>query len=690
MILKKLLLKGVRSWEKGEITFEEGFTVIVGAKGAGKSSIITAVEFALFGEEAFRNYNGFMREGVNSSEAILHLEDKDKQLVITRSLLRDGNSISQDSRGIRLEVDGIVHTVNKAGDLNRDIKNLLRIDSEFLEHTCLSKQEELKHLLNMDARYRKRAVDELLGFNVFENTWEELGDIIRGRESYLKRVKEESSRYDLKSLVSSYDDTLQQMDTLKSRSKKIENEYKFEKEKLDYIQLELKAFDKDFRDYNEIRREIETKRKQLADGIAKSEGFKGKIASFKQNLSEFEEEKKQLEERIRENWINLENIGYIEEKNIFSLKKRVEILNESIGEILETVIRNQKTVEDEESIEEVISSNGVCPYCGQPLTSHEAKEFRDEKLKHLEELRVSIQKNNKDLNLSRQLLKIYSEYTENFDRAEDRLERIKNRINNVKIQIADAEKEANAVQSINNIVENQVKMAEASLPIYDEAFHIKKREEWKEQLTKVGGLEREIQQFQNEFQRLGTAINDLVNKIEAGRKSREEADKYETIIDELNYIRGGCRAVLPTLRMQYLKTIEHNIQRIYNELNPSSSFMIKVDENYTPTVSVGNHKRSYQDISGGERTEIALAYRIGLGNTIYEARTGTSMDLLILDEPTENLGNEEEDRAIEYLAQMLSRLKIRQIIVITHDENFIKFADNTIKIKKFYNSSTMN
>ncbi len=57
------------------------------------------------------------------------------------------------------------------------------------------------------------------------------------------------------------------------------------------------------------------------------------------------------------------------------------------------------------------------------------------------------------------------------------------------------------------------------------------------------------------------------------------------------------------------------------------------------------------------------------------------MELIILDEPTENLGNEEEDPAIERLAQMPANLKVRQVIVITHDQTFARYAEHVIQVR---------
>jgi exonuclease SbcC len=249
-------------------------------------------------------------------------------------------------------------------------------------------------------------------------------------------------------------------------------------------------------------------------------------------------------------------------------------------------------------------------------------------------------------------------------------------------------KELDALQSVNDVIERKIEIAEISLPAYDESIHVKKRDEWMRKSAKVNNAQMETQQIQKDLQKLETLLTELSEKIQEGEEIHEEAEKSKRVIEELQRIRGGCRAVLPTLRTLYLKSIERNIQKMYNDVNPTSSFTIQIDEDYTPTMSVGSYSRSYRDLSGGERTEIALAYRIGLGNAIYEARTGVPMELLILDEPTENLGNEEEDRAIERLATMLSNLRIRQIIVVTHDQTFTQFADKTIQIKKIGNQSS--
>ena len=49
MFLKKISLKNIRSYESAEIEFSQGSTLLSGDIGSGKTSVLLAIEFALFG-----------------------------------------------------------------------------------------------------------------------------------------------------------------------------------------------------------------------------------------------------------------------------------------------------------------------------------------------------------------------------------------------------------------------------------------------------------------------------------------------------------------------------------------------------------------------------------------------------------------------------------------------------------------
>ena len=49
MIIKKITLKNIRSYENQVIDFPDGSTLLSGDIGSGKTSILLGIEFALFG-----------------------------------------------------------------------------------------------------------------------------------------------------------------------------------------------------------------------------------------------------------------------------------------------------------------------------------------------------------------------------------------------------------------------------------------------------------------------------------------------------------------------------------------------------------------------------------------------------------------------------------------------------------------
>jgi exonuclease SbcC len=117
---------------------------------------------------------------------------------------------------------------------------------------------------------------------------------------------------------------------------------------------------------------------------------------------------------------------------------------------------------------------------------------------------------------------------------------------------------------------------------------------------------------------------------------------------------------------------------------------LSIDETYTPyVISEGNVQREVANLSGGERTLLAFAYRLGLGQLIMQSRTGHGLTLLLLDEPTESLGT--EDGSVYRLAEAISRFKaIEQTIAVTHSDAFAEKAEHVIRLEKELSQSRIS
>ena len=65
MIFTKLTLNNFKSYGHEVIKFGDGITVIVGENGAGKSTILEAISFALFKQHTSKKIEDLVRNGTD-------------------------------------------------------------------------------------------------------------------------------------------------------------------------------------------------------------------------------------------------------------------------------------------------------------------------------------------------------------------------------------------------------------------------------------------------------------------------------------------------------------------------------------------------------------------------------------------------------------------------------------------------
>ena len=71
----------------------------------------------------------------------------------------------------------------------------------------------------------------------------------------------------------------------------------------------------------------------------------------------------------------------------------------------------------------------------------------------------------------------------------------------------------------------------------------------------------------------------------------------------------------------------------------------KLDEQFSPVIQQQDYELSYDYLSGGERTAVALAYRLALNQVINSLLSKIkTRDLIILDEPTDGFSESQLDK----------------------------------------------
>jgi exonuclease SbcC len=114
------------------------------------------------------------------------------------------------------------------------------------------------------------------------------------------------------------------------------------------------------------------------------------------------------------------------------------------------------------------------------------------------------------------------------------------------------------------------------------------------------------------------------------------------------------------------------------------SFEVQLDENFTPLIIQGESEMDYAFLSGGERTAIALAYRLALNQTINSILSNIkTKDIIILDEPTDGFSEVQLDKMREVLAD----LNVPQLIIVSHEQKIEGFVENLVRLRKEGNVS---
>ncbi|MGQ9582628.1 MAG: AAA family ATPase [Thermoplasmatota archaeon] len=103
-----------------------------------------------------------------------------------------------------------------------------------------------------------------------------------------------------------------------------------------------------------------------------------------------------------------------------------------------------------------------------------------------------------------------------------------------------------------------------------------------------------------------------------------------------------------------------------------------VDEGFAPVVSQGGYELDVRALSGGEKSAVALAYRLALNQMVKEVAELDRDNLLILDEPTDGFSSEQLAR----VRDVLRALGARQLILVSHERELEGFAEHVFRVVK--------
>ncbi len=171
---------------------------------------------------------------------------------------------------------------------------------------------------------------------------------------------------------------------------------------------------------------------------------------------------------------------------------------------------------------------------------------------------------------------------------------------------------------------------------------------------------------------------------EALRGAAERARLLGEISDlerKAAWLSGAFREALLTMEQRILagaqRAFQRDLERFFRTLIDDPLLEARIDATFLPVVLINGAWTPADALSGGERTSLALAFRLALGRVV-RTLGNLRLDTLILDEPTDGFSPEQVVR----MGDLLEDLGLPQVILVSHEFELSSVADRVFETRK--------
>ena len=796
MLLQQLRLQNIRSYLDETINFPEGTTLLSGDIGSGKSTVLLAIEFALFGSSRPElPAESLLRKGAAKGMVELSLTINDQTVTIQRHLKKEKDSIKQlpghiiynntkkELMPVELKAE-IITLLGYPEDLLSKNKNYI------FRYTIYTPQEEMKLILQDSNETRLDVLRKIFNIDKYK--------IIReNMQIYLKKMRtdvavlntkiEPLSEYSLlalqqeeekKKIEASIQEIMPVLQILQKKRKEQQEEIeKLEQRQKEYLQLqqELATTLLLEKEINSSIEQLLPKKERLVQKIEElsipkdlainSEQLHAELRQEEKKKEQLLKEKNELEGKIR----NIQNIVVITQEEITRTSKETALTPEhekkkqeltehiaqkkellekkiEIDQLLEKssglIVKNKTLLEQSAEVQQNLQGLENCPTCLQEVpVEHKHKIISQEQAKILKAnaLLAELEKRKKEIIsqkefLEKQILEIFSKENQlakitaelqqlkkKEEWALEKKEKLRQLVqeNNALMQQQQQQSYPRKIEeSINSITQKQ-KLLQGLLHLdllqknmqelqhqeqqnnYKKMQLQQKKEELqaslsqKKDLTAVINAQKKIitelidqeketavkiAQLQTQAESMKRYLLELQERISLLNKEKEKLVRLQELYF---WLEEHFLPLTYTIEKQVMINIHHHFDQLFQEwfsiLIEDLNIFSRLDDSFAPVIIQNGYEIAFNDLSGGEKTSAALAYRLALNKVINTLiHTINTKDLLILDEPTDGFSIEQLDKVRE----VLEKLQSRQTIIVSHESKIESFVNNVIRIEK--------
>jgi len=602
-MIRSLCLENWKSHYKSDIIFDSGYNVFVGNIGSGKSSIIEAIVFALFGttqsilSKRVSVKDMIMQKPNPMSEAkvVLEFEIDSVNYKVERILQKEKTSTA------KLYADNKLIAGPKPSDVNEEIEKIVGLNIDAFMRANFSEQNQIDFFLKMPAAQRKQLFDSIFDIQHFDN----IANNAKQVANRLKAKSEEKEKHtaELQGMLKNYNIEELQKTEKDAKELIVREETDFEQinktvEELNKKILELEQKRKTFEDAENRMRNIEGQIEILAkeerisekdrDVVLQKEKIESKVNKLKeikielQKLKKLLDDKKVLLAQKKEKALNFiktieKNKKFLEEtkidaglvNQIGNIIKEQEDLLEEIKKLNETYFKYSNKADNlkkeskdfDESIKNISELEAKCPVCEQLLDAEHKNNIINEK-------HILIAKNQEQLII-----------------IECELQLTRSKI--IALEKEGKEKEAELIkkrellakQEYIEILKSEITDAERYLSTVNHEVHTLEKE-----LTENKDVDKAIEENELQLQQIKAEF-DKVAKIEKYLSLKENLKILSEIVQNLDYNKETHESVKIKLAesissQKFKKTIIEQNKKILNDIKSNIVHYTQIKDSF--------------------------------------------------------------------------------------------------------------
>jgi DNA repair protein SbcC/Rad50 len=679
-MIKDINLHNFISHRDTSLSLDKGITIFVGHNGSGKSSIIDAITFALFGEHTRKSNKNLILRGASSSFTRLNFFVNSKKYSAYRQIGSLGQSISA-KLDLVSDSNNIINKPIVAGErkqfgesMSAEVAKTLGVDYKKLKVATIIQQGELNRIIEFHPKDFKELLNGMIGMDRLDLAYQTMHEIIDG---FRERLREHNNGFDdkqIESIRNSIQHNISELFDSENTLKQLENERNRANTKLRSIEKEIERIEPLILKARELQtmenalmKYLTEKKDCILDDIVKLDRIIKEAHTSIQIVSGKEE--------IR---INLQMVR----SEVEDAELRI-INNEGESGRLKGLLEFAKKLE---------IKDGKCPVCNSKVqtinkmldTDHiknEIKQKNEERSKLLTE-RSNAKKEESFLEEKEKPIAASEKFltSNNISNLQD-ITKLENDLFHKRNDLSKLPKNIVGIGEdptvfmiddfskslVENIIKLRFEVKNLRIQDYIDAKvnHTHLSDALLEINLKIGSSQKSIQQatkFIDDFNRILTEL--------------ENAAKYIDILEKIRstvFNRDGLVGL--SLRSWALKTISYKASEYATMFNIGIS-RIDLTEKVKDVdiICYGRHGEIDMNcLSGGEKVAVALALRLAIAYMMGSSK----LDFIILDEPTAHLDAERRKSMVKIISEAFKdgNGPLSQIIIITHDAEIFEDSE---------------